>query len=139
MILYFGIVRPIQSIFLDEIIIPYLDNIIYLKKNYIITASQDDLIINSVNDYFVETRVSLPFSAYYFLIIITFFQTSYQKFINYIHRYNLLLLIISPFLTYFFLQDIYWLSLVINAHEISYKYIFLCIGMLIASKELKIR
>ena len=139
MILYFGVVRPIQSIFLDEIIIPYLDNIIYLKKNYIITASQDDLIINSVNDYFVETRVSLPFSAYYFLIIITFFQTSYKKFINYIHRYNLLLLIISPFLTYFFLQDIYWLSLVINAHEISYKYIFLCIGMLIASKELKIR
>lgn len=139
MILYFGVVRPIQSIFLDEIIIPYLDNIIYLKKNYIITASQDDLIINSVNDYFVETRVSLPFSAYYFLIIITFFQTSYQKFINYIHRYNLLLLIISPFLTYFFLQDIYWLSLVINAHEISYKYIFLCIGMLIGSKELKIR
>mgnify|MGYP003687689863 FL=1 len=139
MILYFGVVRPIQSIFLDEIIIPYLDNIIYLKKNYIITATQDDLIINSVNDYFVETRVSLPFSAYYFLIIITFFQTSYQKFINYIHRYNLLLLIISPFLTYFFLQDIYWLSLVINAHEISYKYIFLCIGMLIASKELKIR
>lgn len=139
MILYFGVVRPIQSIFLDEIIIPYLDNIIYLKKNYIITASQDDLIINSVNDYFIETRVSLPFSAYYFLIIITFFQTSYQKFINYIHRYNLLLLIISPFLTYFFLQDIYWLSLVINAHEISYKYIFLCIGMLIASKELKIR
>ena len=139
MILYFGVVRPIQSIFLDEIIIPYLDNIIYLKKNYIITASQDDLIINSVNDYFVETRVSLPFSAYYFLIIITFFQTSYQKFINYIHRYNLLLLIISPFLTYFFLQDIYWLSLVINAHEISYKYIFLYIGMLIASKELKIR
>jgi hypothetical protein len=138
-ILYFGVVRPIQSIFLDEIIIPYLDNIIYLKKNYIITASQDDLIINSVNDYFVETRVSLPFSAYYFLIIITFFQTSYQKFINYIHRYNLLLLIISPFLTYFFLQDIYWLSLVINAHEISYKYIFLCIGMLIGSKELKIR
>ena len=139
MILYFGVVRPIQSIFLDEIIIPYLDNIIYLKKNYIITASQDDLIINSVNDYFVETRVSLPFSAYYFLIIITFFQTSYKKFINYIHRYNLLLLIISPFLTYFFLQDIYWLSLVINAHEISYKYIFLCIGMLIGSKELKIR
>ena len=139
MILYFGVVRPIQSIFLDEIIIPYLDNIIYLKKNYIITASQDDLIINSVDDYFVETRVSLPFSAYYFLIIITFFQTSYQKFINYIHRYNLLLLIISPFLTYFFLQDIYWLSLVINAHEISYKYIFLCIGMLIGSKELKIR
>ena len=139
MILYFGVVRPIQSIFLDEIIIPYLDNIIYLKKNYIITASQDDLIINSVDDYFVETRVSLPFSAYYFLIIITFFQTSYKKFINYIHRYNLLLLIISPFLTYFFLQDIYWLSLVINAHEISYKYIFLCIGMLIGSKELKIR
>ena len=139
MILYFGVVRPIQSIFLDEIIIPYLDNFIYLKKNYIITASQDDLIINSVDDYFVETRVSLPFSAYYFLIIITFFQTSYQKFINYIHRYNLLLLIISPFLTYFFLQDIYWLSLVINAHEISYKYIFLCIGMLIGSKELKIR
>ena len=138
MILYFGVVRQIQSIFLNEIIIPYLDNIIYLKKKYTFTASQDDLIINSVNDYFVETRVSLPFGAYYFLIIITFFQTSYQKFINYIHQYNLLLFIISPFLTYFFLQDLYWLSLVINAHEISYKYIFLCIGMLIASKELKI-
>lgn len=139
MILYFGVVRPIQSIFLNEIIIPYLDNIIYLKKKYTFTASQDDLIINSVNDYFVETRVSIPFSAYYFLIIITFFQTSYQKLINYIHGYNLLLLIISPLLTFFFLQDLYWLSLIINAHEISYKYIFLCIGMLIASKELKIR
>lgn len=139
MILYFGVVRPLQSILLNEIIIPYLDNIISLKKNFIITASQDDLIINSVNDYFVETRVSIPFSAYYFLIIITFFQTSYQKFINYIHGYNLLLLIISPLLTFFFLQEIYWLSLIINAHEISYKYIFLCIGMLIASKELKIR
>ena len=139
MILYFGVVRPLQSILLNEIIIPYLDNIIYLKKNFIITASQDDLIINSVNDYFVETRVSIPFSAYYFLIIITFFQTSYQKFINYIHGYNLLLLIISPLLTFLFLQDLYWLSLIINAHEISYKYIFLCIGMLIASKELKIR
>ena len=139
MILYFGVVRPLQSILLNEIIIPYLDNIISLKKNFIITASQDDLIINSVNDYFVETRVSIPFSAYYFLIVITFFQTSYQKFINYIHSYNLLLLIISPLLTFFFLQDLYWLSLIINAHEISYKYIFLCIGMLIASKELKIR
>ncbi len=95
------------------------------------------MIVDSLNENFNETQSSLPFSAYYFLIVITFFNTNFRAFLNYIHLYNILLIMISPFLIILLLNGNYWIAPIINAHEVAYKGIFLCIGMLMFSKKLK--
>lgn len=54
-----------------------------------------------------------------------------------IHIYNILLFMISPILVILLLNGLYWLAPAINAHEISYKAIFLSLGMLTLAKDIK--
>ena len=121
--------------FITDMILPYLYQFDHLKTEYIITAQHDDLIIDSLNEKFIETRSSSPFSAYYFLIVIVFFTSKLKRFLNYIHYYNLFLFIVSPICITILLSGGYWIAPLINAHEVAYKSIFLCIGMLILGKE----
>ncbi len=54
------------------------------------------------------------------------------------HCYNLFLFFISPISIFFLLSGSFWVAPLINAHEIAYKSIFLCIGMLIFGKEIRL-
>jgi hypothetical protein len=106
-------------------------------NNIKLSVQQDDLIINFVDKNYVETRVSSPFGAYYFLIVIMFFKSNFKNFLKFIHIYNLSLFFTSAIFIFVLLKGIYWISPVINAHEIAYKGTFLSIGMLILGNNVK--
>jgi len=137
LIIYFGLVRPIQETLLDDLAVPYLNRSLSGDRDLYVTHHHDDLIIESRNDEFVDTRVGVPFGAYYFLVFILLFNTRWRRMMLLIHIYNILLFIISPILVILLLNGLYWLAPAINAHEISYKAIFLSLGMLTLAKDIK--
>tara|TARA_Y100000590_G_scaffold10235_1_gene12624 strand:+ start:7852 stop:8352 length:501 start_codon:yes stop_codon:yes gene_type:complete len=129
-LLYFGLVRPIQEIILGDIVVPRLRHWNNVENDIFIDHSQDDLQVESRGNQFIDTRVSLPFSAYYFLAITFFFSNQKSRLLGFIHLYNLGLFIVLPILCYHLINGFFWLAPLINAHEMAYKALFLSIGML---------
>ena len=135
-LLYFGLVRPIQEIILEDIVVPKLNAWNKIENDIFIFHSQDDLKVESGSDQFIDTRLSFPFSAYYFLATVFLFSNLKSRLLGFIHLYNLGLFLVSPIFCYFLVNGSFWLAPLINAHEMAYKALFLSIGMLGLTKYL---
>ena len=135
--MYFGLIRPVQEQLNIHLIHPMFDDILKNNKDLVIKSIQDDITIESKKDLFIDVRVSIPFGAYYFLVLFTLFGSDRKSLMRWIHAYNLVLIIISSLLVWLLLNGSYWVAPVINAHEIAYKALFLSLGMIIFVKELK--
>ena len=136
LLIYFGMIRPIQEIILADIVVPNLRDWNKIGDDIFISHSQDDLKLESGSDQFIDTRLSFPFSAYYFLATVFLFSNLKNRLFSFIHLYNLGLFLVSPILCYFLLKGSFWLAPLINAHEMAYKALFLSIGMLGLTKYL---
>ena len=135
--MYFGLLRPVQEQLNIHLIHSIFDEVLKVNEDLKIESIQDDITIESKKDLFLDVRISIPFGAYYFLVIFTLFGTKWNGLMLWMHVYNLFLFIISPFLVWIFLNGFYWVAPIINAHEIAYKALFLSLGMIIFVKELK--
>ena len=135
--MYFGLIRPVQEQLNIHLINSIFDKVLKSNEDLIIEPIQDDIIIESKKDLFIDARVSIPFGAYYFLVLFTLFGSDRKSLMRWIHAYNLVLIIISSLLIWLLLSGSYWVAPVINAHEIAYKALFLSLGMILFVKELK--
>ena len=135
--MYFGLIRPVQEQLNIHLINSIFDKVLKSNEDLIIEPIQDDIIIESKKDLFIDARVSIPFGAYYFLVLFTLFGSDRKSMMRWIHAYNLVLIIISSLLVWLLLSGSYWVAPVINAHEIAYKALFLSLGMILFVKELK--
>ena len=135
--MYFGLIRPVQEQLNIHLINSIFDKVLKSNEDLIIEPIQDDIIIESKKDLFIDARVSIPFGAYYFLVLFTLFGSNRKSLMRWIHAYNLVLIIISSLLVWLLLSGSYWVAPVINAHEIAYKALFLSLGMILFVKELK--
>ena len=135
--MYFGLIRPVQEQLNIHLINSIFDKVLKSNEDLIIEPIQDDIIIESKKDLFIDARVSIPFGAYYFLVLFTLFGSDRKSLMRWIHAYNLVLIIISSLLVWLLLSGSYWVAPVINAHEIAYKALFLSLGMIIFVKEIK--
>ena len=135
--MYFGLIRPVQEQLNIHLINSIFDKVLKSNEDLIIEPIQDDIIIESKKDLFIDVRVSIPFGAYYFLVLFTLFGSDRKSLMRWIHAYNLVLIIISSLLIWLLLSGSYWVAPVINAHEIAYKALFLSLGMILFVKELK--
>ena len=126
----------IQEIILEDIVVPKLNAWNKIENDIFIFHSQDDLKVESGSDQFIDTRLSFPFSAYYFLATVFLFSNLKSRLLGFIHLYNLGLFLVSPILCYFLVKGSFWLAPLINAHEMAYKALFLSIGMLGLTKYL---
>ena len=135
--MYFGLIRPVQAQLNIHLINSIFDKVLKSNEDLIIEPIQDDIIIESKKDLFIDARVSIPFGAYYFLVLFTLFGSDRKSLMRWIHAYNLVLIIISSLLVWLLLSGSYWVAPVINAHEIAYKALFLSLGMILFVKELK--
>ena len=113
------------------------DDVLKINEYLIIEPIQDDIIIESKKDLFLDVRISIPFGAYYFLVLFTLFGTQWNGLMRWMHVYNLCLFIISPLLVWLLLGGFYWVAPIINAHEIGYKALFLSLGMIVSVREIK--
>ena len=134
--MYFGLIRPVQEQLNIHLINSIFDKVLKSNEDLIIEPIQDDIIIESKKDLFIDARVSIPFGAYYFLVLFTLFGSDGKSLMRWIHAYNLVLIIISSLLVWLLLGGSYWVAPVINAHEIAYKALFLSLGMILFVKEL---
>ena len=135
--MYFGLIRPVQEQLNIHLINSIFDKVLKSNEDLIIEPIQDDIIIESKKDLFIDARVSIPFGAYYFLVLFTLFGSDRKSLMRWIHAYNLVLIIISSLLVWLLLSGSYWVAPVINAHEIAYKALFLSLGMILLVKEMK--
>ena len=135
--MYFGLIRPVQEQLNIHLINSIFDKVLKSNEDLIIEPIQDDIIIESKKDLFIDARVSIPFGAYYFLVLFTLFGSDRKSLMRWIHAYNLVLFIISSLLVWLLLSGSYWVAPVINAHEIAYKALFLSLGMILFVKEMK--
>ena len=134
--MYFGLLRPVQEQLNVHLIHPMFDDVLKINEDLIIEPIQDDIIIESKKD-FLDVRISIPFGAYYFLVLFTLFGTQWNGLMRWMHVYNLCLFIISPLLVWLLLGGFYWVAPIINAHEIAYKALFLSLGMILSVREVK--
>ena len=135
--MYFGLIRPVQEQLNIHQIHPMFDEVLEDNRDLIIKSIQDDITIESKKDLFIDIRVSIPFGAYYFLVLFILFGSERKSLMRWIHAYNLVLFIISSLLVWLLLSGSYWVAPLINAHEIAYKALFLSLGMIIFVKEIK--
>ena len=133
--MYFGLIRPVQEQLNIHLIHPMFDDILKNNKDLVIKSIQDDITIESKKDLFIDVRISIPFGAYYFLVLFILFGSETRNLMRWMHAYNLVLFIISSLLVWLLLSGSYWVAPVINAHEIAYKALFLSLGMVIFVKE----
>ena len=133
--MYFGLIRPVQEQLNIHLIHPIFDDILKNNKDLVIKSIQDDITIESKKDLFIDVRISIPFGAYYFLVLFILFGSERRSLMRWMHAYNLVLFIISSLLVWLLLSGSYWVAPVINAHEIAYKALFLSLGMVIFVKE----
>ena len=135
--MYFGLIRPVQEQLNIHLIHPMFDDVLKNNRDLIIKSIQDDITIESKKDLFIDVRVSIPFGAYYFLVLFILFGSERKSLMRLMHAYNLVLFIISSLLVWLLLSGSYWVAPVINAHEIAYKALFLSLGMILFVKEMK--
>ena len=135
--MYFGLIRPVQEQLNIHLIHPMFDDVLKDNRDLIIKSIQDDITIESKKDLFIDVRVSIPFGAYYFLVLFILFGLERKSLMRWMHAYNLALFIISSLLVWLLLSGSYWVAPVINAHEIAYKALFLSLGMILFVKEMK--
>ena len=135
--LYFGLIRPVQEQLNIHLIYPIFDDVLKENRDLVIKSIQDDITIESKKDLFIDVRVSIPFGAYYFLVLFILFGSERKSLMRLMHAYNLVLFIISSLLVWLLLSGSYWVAPVINAHEIAYKALFLSLGMILFVKEMK--
>ena len=135
--MYFGLIRPVQEQLNIHLIHPMFDEVLKDNRDLIIKSIQDDITIESKKDLFIDVRVSIPFGAYYFLVLFILFGSERKSLMRLMHAYNLVLFIISSLLVWLLLSGSYWVAPVINAHEIAYKALFLSLGMILFVKEMK--
>jgi hypothetical protein len=135
--MYFGLIRPVQEQLNIHLIHPMFDEVLKDNRDLIIKSIQDDITIESKKDLFIDVRVSIPFGAYYFLVLFILFGSERKSLMRLMHAYNLILFIISSLLVWLLLSGSYWVAPVINAHEIAYKALFLSLGMILFVKEMK--
>ena len=135
--MYFGLIRSVQEQLNIHLIHPMFDDILKDNKDLVIKSIQDDITIESKKDLFIDVRISIPFGAYYFLVMFILFGSEKKGLMRWMHAYNLVLFIISSLLVWLLLSGSYWVAPVINAHEIAYKALFLSLGMILFVKEMK--
>ena len=135
--MYFGLIRPVQEQLNIHLIHSMFDDILKDNKDLVIKSIQDDITIESKKDLFIDVRISIPFGAYYFLVLFILFGSERKSMMRWMHAYNLVLFIISSLLIWLLLSGSYWVAPVINAHEIAYKALFLSLGMILLVKEMK--
>ena len=97
MVMYFGLIRPVQEQLNIHLIHPMFDDVLKENRDLIIKSVQDDITIESKKDLFIDVRVSIPFGAYYFLVLFILFGSERKSLMRWMHAYNLVLFIISLF------------------------------------------
>ena len=131
---YFFLIRPIQTIIVAEVLVPALQSFSSDNSDFLIQSKQDDYLIESHSNKFIDLKINPPFNGYFWLAVTFIWTFGNKTMMKVVFYYNLALFIIHPILALTLLNGNTWIAPIISAHEIVYKALFLSLGVL-AIKE----
>ena len=134
---YFFLIRPIQTIIVAEVVVPALQSIPSNNSDFLIQSKQDDYLIESHSNKFIDLKINPPFNGYFWLAVIFMWAFGNKTMMKIVFYYNLALIIIIPIFVLILLSGNIWVAPLISANEIVYKALFLSLGVLVIKEGIQ--
>ena len=134
---YFFLIRPIQTIIVAEVVVPALQSISSDNSDFLIQSKQDDYLIESHSNKFINLKINPPLNGYFWLAVIFIWTFGNKTMMKIVIYYNLALIIILPIFILIILSGNTWVAPLINANEIVYKALFLSISVLVIKEGIE--
>ena len=118
-------------------VVPALQSISSDNSDFLIQSKQDDYLIESHSNKFIDLKINPPFNGYFWLAVIFMWTFGNKTMIKIVIYYNLALIIIIPIFIVILLSGNIWVAPLISANEIVYKALFLSLGVLVIKEGIQ--
>jgi len=130
-LLYVGAFRPLQSLLIDKVIFPAVNEFALDYEN--VRLAPDVYEIDIITqwpkpDHY--TKIQLLFSGYISLALALFWIAKSHKLIKILLLYQLALVILMPLAGWLILKGYKWVIIAANIHDTVYNALFIILGLL---------
>ncbi len=125
--LYIGIIRPTQSIIIQQMVLPYFESLLKQNSDVSIVSIDTDQIEIAGN--FPKTKFELPFNGWFWLTLGLFLTARKNHLIRIMTYYHLGLFVILYIGMILIINGWSWLAYIFAIHEHVYKVLFLVVGL----------
>ena len=130
-VLYIGVVRPLQSLIVDQIIFPKVSEVDLEYENVHIGKGVDKIyLITQWPKPGQNTRIELPFNGHACLALALFWGAGNRKLIRILLIYQFVLIFVMPVAGLLILEGHRWMIVAANVHDKVYKALFIIVGLL---------
>ena len=130
-VLYMGVVRPLQSLLIERVIFPAVNDFALDYDNVLLTTDVDEIdIITQWPKPDHLTKIELPLNGYVWLALALFWGAGNRKLIRILLIYQLVLIFVMPIAGLLILEGHRWMIIAVSIHEKLYKFLFLILGLL---------
>ncbi len=130
-LLYIGAVRPLQSLLIEKVIYPAVNDFALSFENIRLEKDVDEIdIVTQWPKPDHRTKIELPFSGYVCLALALFWTAKNHKLIKILLLYQLALVILMPIAGWLILNGYGWVIILTNVHDKVYKALFIIMGLL---------
>ena len=130
-ITYLVAIRPAQKMVLQDYIFPAALNLFDSSEYVSVSVGNDELFLtNKKGSKNSSTKIEILFNGFILLALTLLFASRNRGLIHVLLIYQLILLIVYPFLAWLIIKDQVWLLFILNFHEKAHKAGFLILGLL---------
>ena len=128
---YMTAIRPVQKMVLQDYIFPAALNLFDSSEYVSVAVGNDDLFLfNNKGSKNTSTKIEILFNGFILLALTLLLAARNSRLICVLLIYQLVLLIVYPFLAWLIVKDQVWLLFILNFHEKAHKAGFLILGLL---------
>jgi len=126
-----GVVRPLQSLLIERVIFPAVNDFALDYDNVLLTTDVDEIdIITQWPKPNHQTKIELPLNGHVWLALALFWGAGNRKLIRILLIYQLVLIFVMPIAGLLILEGHRWMIIAVSIHEKLYKFLFLILGLL---------
>ena len=130
-LIYFGGIKPLQSIFIDKIVYPPLTGYIQNYPNYYLITIEDEMRLITYSTFpQVPAKIEWPLNGSICLAFALLFIGGNRKMMQILVLYQFSFLILMPFAILLILNGYGLMEMIYGIHLKLYKLLFLFIGFL---------
>ena len=130
-LIYFGGIKPLQSILIDKIIYPPLIGYIQNYPNYYLITIEDEMRLITYSTFpQVPAKIEWPLNGSICLAFALLFIGGYRKMMQILVLYQFTFLILMPFAILLILNGYGLMEIIYSIHLKLYKLLFIIIGLL---------
>ena len=118
-------------------LVPALQSLSSDNSDFLIQTKQDDYLIQSHSNKFIDLKINPPLNGYFWLAVIFIWTFGNKTMMKIVIYYNLALIIIIPIFMFILLSGNIWVAPLISANEIVYKALFLSLGVLVIKEGIE--